>query len=58
MSLQRNCINWDRLQKPTSFIGLPTKWKVSSKTDEIMGNSGTEMAVPAVPGAAPLSWGR
>ena len=43
-----------RLQKPTRFVGLPTKWKVSPKTDEIMGNSGTATAVPAVPRAAPL----
>ena len=42
-----------RLQKPTRFVGLPTKWKMSPKADEIMGNSGT--AVPAaVPRAAPL----
>ena len=27
---------------------------MSPKTDEIMGNSGTATAVPAVPGAAPL----
>ena len=46
-----------RLQKPTRFIGLPTKWKVSHKTDEIMGNSGTATAVPAVPRAAPLFFG-
>ena len=44
-----------RLQKPTRFVGLPTKWKVSLKTDEIMGNSGTAAAVPAVLRAAPLS---
>ena len=43
-----------RLQKPTRFAGLPTKWRVSPKTDEIVGNSGTAMAVPAVPGMAPL----
>ena len=43
-----------RLQKPTRFVGLPTKWRVSPKTDDIMGNSGTATAVPAVPGAAPL----
>ena len=43
-----------RPQKPTRFVGLPTKWKVSLKTDEIMGNSGTATAVPAVPRAAPL----
>ena len=42
------------LQKPTRFVGLPTKWKVSPETDEIMGNSGTATAVPAVHGAAPL----
>ena len=39
-----------RLQKPTRFDGLPTKRKVSPKTDEIMGNSDAAMAVPAVPG--------
>ena len=44
-----------RLQKPTRFVGLPTKWKISLKTDEIMGNSGTATAVPAVPRAAPLN---
>ena len=43
------------LQKPTKFVGLLTKWRMSPKTDEIMGNSGTATAVPAVPGAAPLS---
>ena len=43
-----------RLQKPTRFVGLPTKRKVSPKTDEITGNSGTATAVPAVPRAAPL----
>ena len=43
-----------RLQKPTRFVGLPTKWKISPKTDEIMGNCGTATAVPAVPRAAPL----
>ena len=43
-----------RLQKPTRFFDLPTKWKVSPKTDEIMENSGTATAVPAVSVAAPL----
>ena len=36
------------LQKPTRFVTLPTKWTVSPKIDEIMGNSGTATAVPAV----------
>ena len=44
-----------RLQKPTRFVGLPKKWKMSPKTDEIMGNSGTATAVPAVCRAAPLA---
>ena len=43
-----------RLQRPTRFVGLPTKWKLSTKTDEIMVNSGTATAVPAVPRAPPL----
>ena len=43
-----------RLQKLTSVIGIPTKWKVFPKIDEIMGNSGTATAVRAVPLAAPL----
>ena len=42
------------LQKPTRFVGLLTKWRMSPKTDEIIGNSGTATAVPAVPGEAPL----
>ena len=41
-----------RPQKPTGFFSLPTKWKVSPKTDEILGDSGTATAVNAVPGAA------
>ena len=41
-------------QKPTRLVGFRTKWKVSPKTDEIMRNSGTATAVPAVSGAAPL----
>ena len=45
-----------RLQKPTRFVALPTKWTVSPKTDEIIGNSGTATAVPSVPGAGPLIW--
>ena len=45
-----------RLQKPTRVVGLWTWWKVSTKTDEIMGNSGTATAVPAVPRAAPLTY--
>ena len=45
-----------RLQKPTRFVSLPTKGKVSPKTDEIIGNSGTATSVPAVPGAAPLPY--
>ena len=43
-----------RLPKPTRLVGLPTQWKGSLKTAEIMGNSGTATAVPAVSGAAPL----
>ena len=43
-----------RLPKPTRFFDLPTKWKISPNTDEIKGNSGTAMTVPAVPRAAPL----
>ena len=43
-----------RLQKPTRFVGLPTKWKVSPKTDEIKGISVTAMDAPAVLGTAPL----
>ena len=43
-----------RLQKPTRFAGLQTKWRVSPKTDEIVGNSGTATAVPVVLRAAPL----
>ena len=44
-----------RLQKPTRFVGLPTKRKISPKTDENMGNSGTATAVPAqlYPGRRP-----
>ena len=45
-----------RLQKPTRFVGLPTKWKVSPKSNEIMGNSGTATAVTAVPRTAPLHY--
>ena len=48
--------DWEayRLQKPTRIVSVPTKWKVSPKTDEVIGNSGTATAVPAVPGEAPL----
>ena len=44
-----------RLQKPTGFVSLPKfKWKVSPKTDEILGDSGTATDVHAAPAAAPL----
>ena len=42
------------LQKLTSLINVPTKWAMWYKTDESMENSGTAMAVSAVPRAAPL----
>ena len=43
-----------RPQKPTGFFSLPTKWKVSPKTDEILGDSGTATDVHAAPAAVPL----
>ena len=35
-------------------MDLPTKWKISFKTDENLEKCGTATAVPAVPRAAPL----
>ena len=49
----RNRIGKHRRQKPTSFTGLPMKWRVSPKTDDIMGNSGTATGVPVMPVVTP-----
>ena len=56
------CVVVSRRQCPlfcwgvSSVIDLPKKWKVSPKTNAIMGNSGTVTVVAAVPWVAPLYW--